>query len=106
MKFAVIFGVSQMMFGILLKGVNCIKFGLKLDFFFEFIPQIVFMSCTFVYMSYLIIFKWLTDWRQREDLSPSIINQMINMPLRAGAVGNTPLWQDPQAQEEFQFELL
>jgi hypothetical protein len=57
-------------------------------------------------MSYLIIFKWLTDWRQREDLSPSIINQMINMPLRAGAVGNTPLWQDPQAQEEFQFELL
>lgn len=106
MKFAVIYGVGQMMFGIFLKGVNCVHFGLVTDFIFEFIPQILFMTVTFVYMSYLIIAKWLIDWRGNESYAPSIINQMINLPLRAGSVGETPLWENAHEQEEFQFMLL
>ena len=38
MKFAVIVGVLQMSFGIVLKGANAIHFKNKVDFFFEFIP--------------------------------------------------------------------
>jgi len=38
MKFAIIFGVSQMMFGILLKGANNLYFKNYLEFVCEFIP--------------------------------------------------------------------
>jgi V-type H+-transporting ATPase subunit a len=57
MKLAIVLGVAHMIFGrahflinlvgILLKGVNSIHFGLWVDFIFEFIPQLVFMSLTF-----------------------------------------------------------
>lgn len=38
MKFAVIYGVTQMLFGVLLKGLNTIYFRSAVDFFCEFIP--------------------------------------------------------------------
>ena len=38
MKFAIIYGVSQMIFGILLKGVNNIYFKDYLSFVCEFLP--------------------------------------------------------------------
>ena len=38
MKLSVIIGVIHMNFGILMKAINSIHFGLYLDFFFEFIP--------------------------------------------------------------------
>jgi len=38
MKFAVIFGVIQMIVGVCLKGMNAIHFGSKIDFIFEFLP--------------------------------------------------------------------
>jgi V-type H+-transporting ATPase subunit a len=38
MKLAVIIGVTQMMFGITMKGANCIFFKDYLGLFFEFIP--------------------------------------------------------------------
>jgi len=41
MKFAVIMGVVHMCLGITMKGVNAIYFKSKLDFWFEFVPQIV-----------------------------------------------------------------
>lgn len=37
MKLAVVIGVSQMLLGILIKGLNCIYFGKAIDFLFEFI---------------------------------------------------------------------
>jgi len=57
MKLSVIFGVAQMMLGIVLKGFNAIYFKKKLDFYFEFLPQFIFMTCTFFYMDLLIIIK-------------------------------------------------
>lgn len=77
MKLAVIIGVIHMSFGILMKGINAIFFKNWLDFIFEFIPQLVFMLCTFGYMDFLIIHKWLNSY---EDPA-SIITTLIDMIL-------------------------
>lgn len=47
MKLAVIFGVLQMIMGVLLKGCNNLYFRQSIDFIHEFLPQIIFMICTF-----------------------------------------------------------
>lgn len=59
MKIAVIFGILQMTLGIILKGANSLHFKSKLDFFFEFIPQILLLLALFGWMDALIIGKWL-----------------------------------------------
>lgn len=38
MKLSVIVGVIHMVLGLLMKGVNCIHFGMYLDFLFDFLP--------------------------------------------------------------------
>eukprot|EP00934_Nitzschia_sp_Nitz4_P006461 Nitzschia sp. Nitz4//scaffold51_size120721//40693//43508//NITZ4_003722-RA/size120721-processed-gene-0.121-mRNA-1//1//CDS//3329553847//6451//frame0 len=65
MKLAVIFGISQMCLGTALKGLNALYFGERLDFLFEFLPMTIFTCALFVYMIFLIIFKWSTDWNSR-----------------------------------------
>lgn len=77
MKFAIIVGVIQMLFGIMLKGMNAVHFGLPLDLFFETLPQFVFMVLSFGYMSLLIIAKWLTNFDAVEK-PVSIISLFIN----------------------------
>jgi len=62
MKFAVIVGVIQMTFGIILKGFNAIHFRNKLDFYFEFLPQLIFMLVTFGYMDFMIYYKWTVNY--------------------------------------------
>lgn len=72
MKMAVILGVTQMLFGIMLKGVNNwvdmgkgdteAKLNARLSFWFEFIPQVIFMVGIFGYMCFLIILKWNICW--------------------------------------------
>ena len=76
MKFSIIIGVIQMMFGTILKGGNGIYFGKWEDVVFEAIPQFMFMLVTFGYMSIAIIIKWLTNWDGRESVS--IIQVFIN----------------------------
>lgn len=51
-----------MTFGICVKAMNSLHFKRKLDFYFEFIPQVIFMVVLFGYMDFLIIFKWLQNW--------------------------------------------
>lgn len=64
-----------------------------MDFLFEFVPQIVFMCVTFVYMDFLIFVKWLTDWNTiGTDKAPSIIGVLINMPLKLGSTDGLPLY--------------
>ena len=75
-----------MIFGVLLKGANSIYFVNWVDFVFEFIPQILFMCCTFGYMIIMIIIKWGIDWDYYgSDQAPSIITLMINIPLNGGS---------------------
>ena len=89
MKIAVIFGVGQMSMGILLKGSNTLYFRNWMEFFFEFIPQILVLLALFGWMDYLIIIKWLTDWTGNEGNAPSVITTMIDMSLNGG-VNSTP----------------
>ncbi|CAM9714605.1 unnamed protein product [Sphacelaria rigidula] len=47
MKMSVILGVIQMTFGVCLKAMNAVYFKESLDFFFEFIPMIIFVLTLF-----------------------------------------------------------
>ncbi|CAI2384062.1 unnamed protein product [Moneuplotes crassus] len=86
MKIAVIFGVSQMSLGILMKAMNAIHFRQSLDFFYEFVPQIILLLSLFGFMDFLIIMKWLTPWEDKTNRAPGIIGLMINMFLNFGQV--------------------
>ncbi len=85
MKLAVIFGVSQMLLGIILRGMNNIYFQDYLGLIFEAIPQVIFMSLLFGYMNIMIIVKWLTVWVDTKK-APSIINQLMLIFLKLGSV--------------------
>ena len=78
MKLSIIFGVTHMIIGIINKGLNAIYFKDFPSFIFEFIPQLLFMLCTFGYMILLIIIKWFTNYEGRESEAPSIITIFIN----------------------------
>jgi V-type H+-transporting ATPase subunit a len=99
MKTAVIFAIIQMSLGICMKGFNALHFRNKLDFFFEFVPQIVLMLALFGWMDILIIAKWLypkdiesnfvPDDNMESDFNkvnkaPAIITTMIDMFLKLG----------------------
>lgn len=96
MKFAIIIGIIQMMLGkitilnckgILLKGLNARFFGNWLEFWFEFIPQIVFMASIFFYTIVMIFFKWSINWNLiGTDKAPSIISQLLNIFINLGSV--------------------
>ncbi|CAD8069646.1 unnamed protein product [Paramecium primaurelia] len=90
MKLSVILGVTHMLFGILMKGVNTLYFRNYLDFFCEFIPQLLFMACTFGWMDFLIIMKWLNVYPNGKD--PSIIETMINQVLKPMDESETPIF--------------
>ena len=47
-----------MSMGIIIKGLNSLYFKRMLDFFFEFIPQIILLLALFGWMDALIIGKW------------------------------------------------
>merc|ERR1711871_208279 len=91
MKMSVILGITQMMFGILLRFSNAIHFRNKLDLLFECIPMITFATCLFGYMIFLIMYKWSVDWTGMDGMGggygpPSIIVNLINMVLKPGDV--------------------
>jgi V-type H+-transporting ATPase subunit a len=79
MKLAVILGVVHMTVGIVLRGVNSFRKNAYIDIFTIVLPQLLFMLVTFVYMDFLIIFKWLSDFSDDPSKAPSIINTMISM---------------------------
>lgn len=62
MKISVIFGVFQMVIGIILKGLNAIHEKDYSEFIFIFIPQLFLMLIMFGYMDFLIFIKWNTEY--------------------------------------------
>lgn len=42
------------------------------------------MVVFFGYMDFLIIYKWLKNWKLYDAHAPSIITMMINLPLKVG----------------------
>lgn len=59
MKFSVIIGIIQMVFGLMLSLLNHLFFGKLISVFFEFIPQIIFLTFIFVYLCVMIFIKWI-----------------------------------------------
>lgn len=88
MKLSVILGVLQMALGVCMKAANSIYFKNKMDFFFEFVPQIILLLVLFGYMDLMIICKWCTDFTNRENDAPSVITMMIGIFLNGGAMEN------------------
>lgn len=84
MKISVIIAVLHMTLGVFIKATNAVHFKSKLDFIFEFIPQLIFMVALFGYMDFLIVYKWLKPWKLYDSAAPSIITTMINLPLKVG----------------------
>lgn len=81
MKISVILGVSQMVLGICLSAFNALHFKKPYTFYFEFIPQVLFMLVLFGYMCVLIIIKWLKDWDFGEKEAPYLLTTMIDIFL-------------------------
>lgn len=113
MKISVIIAIIHMTLGVFLKASNAINFKKPLDFIFEFIPQLAFITVLFAYMDFLIIYKWLVNWTPENSAeAPSIITTMINLPLRMGKTddchGCYPLWGVPgdTSQDHIQLILL
>lgn len=88
-----------MTLGVCIKCFNALYFKKKMDVYFEFIPQILFLVLLFGYMDFLIIFKWLTKWNCSinatrtgieclSPLPPSVINTMMDIGLQVGSTVN------------------
>jgi hypothetical protein len=82
--------------------LNTVHFGNYLDFFFEWIPQQIFLLTTFGYMCLLIIKKWTIPWGIEVDTSqaPSIIGQMIALPLKFGSTEGKVIYNNNSASLE------
>ncbi|KAH8254994.1 hypothetical protein KR038_011903 [Drosophila bunnanda] len=86
MKMAIILGVSQMMFGLCLSAANCILLKKKVDLLLVVVPQMIFLLCLFVYLCFLIFFKWLAYGGLKphpytSSCAPSVLITFINMML-------------------------
>ena len=92
MKWSVIIGIFQMVIGIFLRGLNNLYFKDNIGFFFEFIPQLIFMLLLFGYMVVLIFIKWVTDYSLDTSRAPSIITILMNLALKNGSVEGKPVW--------------
>lgn len=86
MKISVILGVLQMGMGVFMKAFNAWYKKNQVDFFFEFVPQIILLFSLFGFMDWMIIAKWSADFTNREYMAPSIISTMIDMFLAGGKV--------------------
>jgi len=86
MKLSIILGVSQMCLGIFMSLLNGLYFKKQLDIFFEFVPQIIFMTSLFGYLCFMMVYKWCKDWGS--DSPPYLLNVMINMFLSPFSVSS------------------
>eukprot|EP00186_Timspurckia_oligopyrenoides_P002953 CAMPEP_0182450222 /NCGR_PEP_ID=MMETSP1172-20130603/39844_1 /TAXON_ID=708627 /ORGANISM="Timspurckia oligopyrenoides, Strain CCMP3278" /LENGTH=869 /DNA_ID=CAMNT_0024647757 /DNA_START=179 /DNA_END=2788 /DNA_ORIENTATION=- len=95
MKFSIVMGVSQMLLGLLLSAENARFFRKPVDFFFEFIPQVIFLCSIFGYLVFLIFYKWLTNWNSTECMAdalcqpPDLKAILIGMIMSPGNVPET-----------------
>jgi V-type H+-transporting ATPase subunit a len=106
MKMSVILGVAHMTMGVVLKGTNAIHFNNRLDLLHEVIPQLLLLLCLFGFMDYLILMKWMTDYKGIENQSPSIVNSIINVFLNMGAPNPESNELDVLTHQEFWSKLM
>eukprot|EP01062_Namystynia_karyoxenos_P039197 TRINITY_DN2850_c0_g2_i1.p1 TRINITY_DN2850_c0_g2~~TRINITY_DN2850_c0_g2_i1.p1 ORF type:complete len:928 (+),score=296.10 TRINITY_DN2850_c0_g2_i1:78-2861(+) len=90
-KNAVILGISQMMLGLMLSFMNHRYFGKRSGdykhIWFGFLPEAIFLSCTFGYMCVIIVLKWVSPW-PNTNLAPNLLETMTNFFLSPGGGAN------------------
>lgn len=98
MKFSVIIGIMQMTFGLVLSLLNHLFFGRRISVFFEFIPQIIFLTFIFVYLCLMIFIKWIKFSGSKTayfgpQCAPNLLIELINMFfLKSAATDETALY--------------
>ena len=80
-----------MMLGLIVRFINGIKKNDKLDIIAITIPQFIFMIMTFVYMDFLIVYKWLNLYEDTSQ-APSIIATMIAVYARFSSPDDLLFW--------------
>lgn len=96
MKLSIILGVTQMIWGIILSALNAVYFKKPLNLYCEFIPQMLFLCCTFGYLTIMIFLKWSINWVEQvkwtlpQVYSDPAPNGFTNCPVQPTA----PTW-DP-----------
>ncbi|KAF7041902.1 hypothetical protein CFC21_051626 [Triticum aestivum] len=60
MKMSILLGVSQMNLGIFMSYFNAKFFRNRVNIWYQFVPQLIFLNSLFGYLSMLIIIKWCT----------------------------------------------
>ena len=121
MKMAVILGVGQMMWGLVLQLLNHLFYmstskdkgerdKARHHVWFGWIPEVIFLGCTFGYMCLMILIKSMVDWPARMDTNlspPSLLETMTNLFLAPVSVMPTKyLYGSDSAQNGFQSFLL
>jgi V-type H+-transporting ATPase subunit a len=81
MKISIIFGISQMTFGVILSLQNHRYFKDPVNIFCEFIPEMLFLMSIFGYLIVLILYKWITWTAADANCAPSLLIDLINMFL-------------------------
>jgi len=107
MKMSVLYGVTQMCLGLWLCLLNHIEFKDWVSLVFEWIPQVLFMFSFFVYMCWIILYKWCINWGHESYAAPSLITVLVDFVLNAGNVtkNETQLYGSITFQESLQFGL-
>ncbi|XP_062612232.1 V-type proton ATPase 116 kDa subunit a 1-like isoform X1 [Saccostrea cucullata] len=81
MKISVIFGISQMFLGVMLSIVNHRFFKRKVNIYFEFIPQVIFLAAIFGYLVAEIFVKWIIFTWKDAATAPNLLIGLIQMFL-------------------------
>ncbi|XP_022215660.1 V-type proton ATPase 116 kDa subunit a1 isoform X3 [Drosophila obscura] len=86
MKISIIFGVTHMIFGVVMSWHNHTYFRNRISMIYEFIPQLAFLLLLFFYMVLLMFIKWIkfaatNEKPYSEACAPSILITFIDMVL-------------------------
>ncbi|CAG4918975.1 unnamed protein product [Colias eurytheme] len=87
MKLSIIFGVVHMIFGVCMSVVNYNFFKRRYSIILEFLPQVIFLCLLFLYMVFMMFFKWVAystfseDQAYTQGCAPSVLILFINMML-------------------------
>lgn len=79
MKSSVVFGIIQMVFGLLLKLKNCQYFQNRLNVVSEWIPEMIFLNSIFTYLVITILAKWFMWPTHDSACAPSLLINLINL---------------------------
>lgn len=96
MKTSIILGIMQMTLGVVLSLFNHVYFKNPVNFFCEFIPQMLFLMSIFGYLCIMIFIKWFKYTAWTSWSAPSLITTLIDMFMFVRIADNDKLYNGQQ----------